>query len=259
MSVTIIGFGLIGGSIGKALVKEGWRIRYLDPHVPLTRAVTANAAHDRIEDIEAIPPGDLVVYATPVDVTRRLLAKYRLSNDITTVCSVMGPFSDLARVTDSRLVAGHPLAGAETSGFDASKADLFAGRRWFVDQEHVTDRVSQLIAACGSEERPVDPEEHDRALAYTSHLPQLLSTALASVIAESGIDVETFGGAGLKTFLRLAASDRAVWRPIFESNADALELGATDTIETIERILTGDDVAAFEAAQRVAARLAGGG
>lgn len=257
MSVTIIGFGLIGGSIGKALVKEGWRVRYLDPHVPLTQAVTANAAHNGVDDIEAIPPDDLVVYATAVDVTRRLLAKYQLPNEITTVCSVMGPFSDLARVTDTRLVAGHPLAGSETRGFGASRPDLFVGRRWFVDQERVSDRVSQLIAACGGTERPVDPEEHDRALAYTSHLPQLLSTALASVIGESGIDVETFGGTGLQTFLRLAASDRTVWRPIFESNAEALELAATDTIETVERILTGDDVAAFDAAQRVAALLAG--
>jgi prephenate dehydrogenase len=252
---TIIGLGLIGGSIGRRLQDQGWDVGFLDPKVSLNDARRAYAAARKVESLETIPADDLVILATPVDVAHRLLTKNELPNTITTVCSVMAPFADLARVSESELVAGHPFAGSESSGLDAAQIGLFSGKRWFLDRNTPNDRVQRMVETCGATVTWVDPEEHDRAVAFTSHLPQLLSTALAAAIANSGVDLELFAGSGLKTFLRLAASERNIWRPIFEANATAMEEGATDVIDTIETILTGSDAEAFQRANEVAKKL----
>ena len=252
---TIIGLGLIGGSIGRRLLDQGWDVGFLDPKVSLNDARRAYAAARKIDSLESIPAADLIILATPVDIARRLLASNFFSNDVTTVCSVMTPFAELARSGRPNIVAGHPFAGAEQSGLEAARIDLFQGKRWFVDKRSPSERVERLIESCGATATYVDSEEHDHAVAYTSHLPQLLSTALAAAIADSGVNLELFAGSGLRTFLRLAHSDAAVWRPIFEANAVALETAATDVIERIEAMLTGSDRDAFARANEVAKQL----
>src|SRR6476620_9500660 len=97
-SVTIAGLGLIGGSIGIALRKQGWFVRYLDPNVDLENARDAMAADERIEELE----GELIVLATPVDVALELEPHGQV---VTTTCSIMAPFK--------KYVAGHPFAGSE--------------------------------------------------------------------------------------------------------------------------------------------------
>lgn len=228
----IAGLGLIGGSIGHALRARGWHVQYFDPFVHDPRG----AANERVA---MFLPADVTVLATPVDVA---VGQLPLVQGLgTSVCSVMAPFRSI--------VAGHPMAGSEARGIEAARGDLFVGKRWFVDGAHPL--VDQLIADCGAVAERVDAEEHDRAVAMTSHLPQLLSTALGAYLADRE-DVLRFAGEGLRTFLRLAGSDASVWRPIFDANYANID---PDEVARIARaVLDGDDEA-FRKAQSVFARL----
>ncbi len=240
MRALIAGLGLIGGSIGMALRARGWRIAFRDPHVSLDEAVRAGAADD--EDDRNV---DVVVLATSVDVAVGLLKEIDAPL-ITSVCSVMQPLRAVAGAKN--FVAGHPLAGSHERGLGAARANLFEDKRWFVESRNY--EVEEMIRDCGAIGEVVDPREHDDAVALTSHLPQVLSTALAAYAQRSGVDAR-FAGTGLRTFLRLAASDASVWKPIVDSNRDAIDKHLAAVIE-IARAL---DEEAFADAQQFVKRL----
>ncbi|HKS23518.1 MAG TPA: prephenate dehydrogenase/arogenate dehydrogenase family protein [Thermoanaerobaculia bacterium] len=236
MRALIAGLGLIGGSIGIALRARGWRVAYLDPFVD-----DAGEAAD--ERVSAFVDADMVVVATPVDVAVEQVAERRGQGAgvVTSVCSVMGP---LRAVAGENFVAGHPFAGSEKRGLAAARGDLFVGKPWFVDREHPL--VAQLVDACGAKLEVVDAGDHDRAVALTSHLPQLLSTALA---AQLGSVDERFIGTGLKTFLRLAESDASVWAPVLTANESNIS-EHLDAVVRIAREMLRGDAGAFARAQR---------
>ena len=240
MRALIAGLGLIGGSIGMALRARGWRIAFRDPHVSLDEARRAGAADD-----DDGHDADLVVLATDVDVAVELLKEIEAPL-ITSVCSVMQPLR--AAAATKNFVAGHPLAGSHERGFAAADAKLFEGKRWFIDSRNY--EVEEMIRDCGAIGEVVDPREHDDAVALTSHLPQLLSTALAAYAERSGIDVR-FAGSGLRTFLRLAASDATVWTPVIDGNREAIDKHLAAVVEIARSI----DARAFEDAQAFVAKL----
>jgi prephenate dehydrogenase len=233
-TVTIAGLGLIGGSIGMALRSQGWFVRYVDPNVDLEQARAAMAADERIEEAE----GDLIVIATPVDIALSLKPK---GNVVTTTCSVMVPFR--------HYVAGHPFAGSEKNGLENGRADLFGDRPWFVDRDH--DDVRTMIEAIGARQVVVNPKQHDEAMALTSHLPQVISTALASLVEQKRID-PMFIGTGLKTLLRLAASTYEVWGSVLDANARNIGEAERELMRVINS-MTRDD---FDRARRFMAKFA---
>jgi prephenate dehydrogenase len=229
----VAGLGLIGGSIGMALRARGWHVSYDDPHVDADAARRAGAAD---EPAAGVSDADIVVIATPVDVALEMIGRIP-SVTATSVCSVMVPLRSIADERNLPFVAGHPMAGSQERGLAVARADLFNGRTWFVDREDAL--VSRLIADCGAKSDRVDAELHDRAVALTSHLPQLLSTALGALIDEHR-DVERFAGTGLATFLRLAGSDASVWRPLFEANRENVSASLDDLMRIVRQILDGD-------------------
>lgn len=245
-SVLIVGLGLIGGSAGIALRRQGWRVAYLDPHVSLEDAKRAGAADERLErsDIR-IGDADVIVLATPVDAAVALLQTLDTNAVATSTCSVMRPVRAAAR---GAFVAGHPMAGSQESGLAAARADLFEGKPWFVDAEDA--RVDALVRDCGAVLGRVDAEEHDAAVALTSHLPQVLSTALAAYLHERD-DLLRFAGSGLRTFLRLAGSDPGVWAPVLAANRDQLAPHAEAIAALVRQIIEGDPRDAFEKARAV--------
>jgi prephenate dehydrogenase len=232
----IAGLGLIGGSIGLALRRRGWHVAYFDSDPNLD---PGEAADERVASINS--GADVLILATPVDVAVNLLAAARAPR-ITSVCSVMAP---LRAVADDRFVAGHPLAGSASRGITAARADLFEGATWFIDRDDAT--VREIIAACGANAEVVDASEHDRALALTSHLPQILSTALAAYLHDQHINVR-FAGPGLRTFLRLAGSEASVWTPILEANRENLRPHIDAIAEIVRAIVEGDASSTFAAA-----------
>ena len=242
----VAGLGLIGGSIGQALRARGWHISYVDPNVSLEQARHAGAADVRVEDVHG---ADLVIIATPVDVALDMLASMT-SVPTTSVCSVMTPLREIADQRKLAFIAGHPLAGSQESGLDAARTDLFSGKSWFVDREDPL--VSRVIRDCGAKQEIVDGKSHDRAIALTSHLPQLLSTALGALIDDRGDP--RFAGTGLSTFLRLAGSDASVWNPVFDANHENVAAALKDVLRIAEEILEGD-AEAFTRAKRALAAL----
>jgi len=113
--------------------------------------------------------------------------------------------------------------------------------------------VREIIAACGANAEIVDAAEHDRAVALTSHLPQVLSTALAAYLHDQNIDLR-FAGPGLRTFLRLAGSDATVWSPVLDANRENV-LPHIDTIAKMASDIAEGDATAFAKAQKFFAKL----
>jgi prephenate dehydrogenase len=237
----IVGLGLIGGSVGMAAKRRGWRVRYVDDSVNVDEAINMSAADGRAD---AVRRDDFVLLATPVDAAVEWLAE----NDarlVTSVCSVMQPLREAAR--GRHFVAGHPMAGDTQRGLKAARADLFEGKRWFLDARDY--EVEELVRDCGASAELVTAEEHDRAVALTSHLPQLLSTALAAHLKDYP-EAERFAGEGLKTFLRLAGSHESVWESIINENANNIALHADAVERLVEEMLEGNVKAIFEKARR---------
>jgi prephenate dehydrogenase len=241
-SVLIVGLGLIGGSAGMALRRRGWRVAYLDPHVSLEDATRAGAADERVE---RIGEAEVVVLATPVDAAVALLQTLETKAVVTSTCSVMRALRAAAR---GAFVAGHPMAGSQDSGLGAARADLFEGKPWFVDAKDA--RVDALVRDCGAVLERVEAGEHDAAVALTSHLPQVLSTALAAYLHDRD-DLLRFAGSGLRTFLRLAGSDAGVWVPVLAANRDQLAPHAKAIAALVRQIIEGDPGDAFEKARAV--------
>jgi prephenate dehydrogenase len=239
----IAGLGLIGGSIGLALRRHGWHVAFFDSDPNLD---PGEAADERVTSLDV--DADVVILATPVDVAVRLLGVSRAPL-ITSVCSVMAPLRALAA---DRFVAGHPLAGSASRGITAARAELFQNATWFIDRDNAI--VREIIAACGATAEIVDASEHDRALALTSHLPQILSTALAAYLNDQNIDLR-FAGPGLRTFLRLAGSEAAVWTPVIDANRENLRPHADAIAEIVRAIVEGDATEFFRKANELSARL----
>ena len=160
-----------------ALRKRGWSVAFIDPNVTLDDARHAEAADKKVETIGV---SDVIVLATPVDVAIEMLSTQDSGNRTTSVCGVMQPLRSAA--ADRNFIAGHPLAGSHECGLRAARADLFRGKVWFVDREDAV--VDRMVSDCQARVELVTAEEHDAAIALTSHLPQILSTALAAVLEE---------------------------------------------------------------------------
>lgn len=238
----IAGLGLIGGSIGLGLRRRGWHVVFFDSDPNLD---PGEAADERVASLDV--DTDVLILATPVDVAVHLVTASH-APIITSVCSVMAP---LRAVADDRFIAGHPLAGSAARGIAAARADLFEGATWFIDHDDAT--VREIIAACGANAEVVDASEHDRALALTSHLPQILSTALAAYLHDQNVDLR-FAGPGLRTFLRLAASDASVWTPIIDANRENLR-PHVDAIAEIARAIVEGDATSFAKANDLFAKI----
>lgn len=219
-----------------ALRARGWHVCFSDPRVELAHAKGRGAADEKVDGAK----GDIVVIATPVDVAMKLDVTARIA---VTTCSVMGPFRKPG------FVAGHPFAGSEKNGLDSARPDLFAGHPWFVDRDDPEIRV--MIEATGALQVVVDPNEHDRAMAFTSHLPQVISTALASLVEQKHFD-PIFIGNGLRTLLRLAASSYEVWGSVLDANARNIGEAERELLRVMNA-MTGED---FNRARRFMAKYA---
>jgi prephenate dehydrogenase len=202
MRVGLVGFGLIGGSIARALRVSGgdWSVAAWSPSGRGPGRALADgaikAAASSVEDV--VVDADLVVLAAPPLACLELLDRLggslrdRLASDavVTDVASTKGQIIDRAVAAGLRFVGGHPMAGRETSGWEASSADLFVGRPWVVVPADPTDpaareRVESLARACRAESLLMTAAEHDTAVAAISHLPLVVAAALVEAVAES--------------------------------------------------------------------------
>ena len=245
--VTIIGTGLIGGSLAMALKARRSVLRVVgcDREDVLEQALSAGAIDQAQTDLGAACAGsDLVVLALPVsgiiDTIARIAKIVYPETLVTDVGSTKREICAAAErawggEASQRFLPGHPMAGKAEGGIANASADLFQGTPWLftplssgTPSGAATDFMD-AVKTFGAHPLLCTAEEHDRVCAYVSHLPQMLSTALANVVAEQedehgeeGIAPTQLAGTGLRSMTRLAASPYAMWRDIALTNADNL-------------------------------------
>lgn len=239
--LAIIGVGLIGGSLARALRDAGHVqeiIGYGRSLANLQHAVDLGVV-DRVETSlnKAVNGADMVVLATPVGIMPEILAGISPYLDkaavVTDVGSVKGSVVAAAqKAFGAKLgafIPGHPIAGTERSGVEASHAGLFAGRRVVLtplseNRPEGIARVRAMWQAAGAEVVEMGVEHHDEVLAATSHLPHLLAYALVDLLAqlEDRREVFAFAAGGFRDFTRIASSDPVMWRDISLANHTAI-------------------------------------
>jgi prephenate dehydrogenase len=228
--VLVVGCGLIGTSVGLALRGGAWGDVVLADHSDeaVAQAVQRGAGRRWDGQERAVVA---VVAVPPAAVPGALLGLQRLdiARTYTHVASVQAHLqAEVERLSpdSSRVVGGHPLAGRELSGPGAALADLFVGRPWAVcatpdSAVEAVEDVMALARECGASPIQVPALAHDRAVAVSSHLPQVTSSALAAVLVDPGlgsVDL-SLAGPGLADTTRLAAGDPALWVEILAANA----------------------------------------
>lgn len=229
--VEIVGTGLVGTSIALACRRAGIEVVLSDVSAEHVRTASGLGA-GRPKQAEDRPA--LVVVAVPPDHLADAIVAALSSGDavVTDVGSIKGrPLRDVtARVEAAQLVryvGSHPMAGSERSGPLAANAALFDGRPWAITP-HATssaaaiDAVSELVALCGAVATTLDPDEHDKAVARTSHLPHLAAVLVAGRLADAPADHLALSGQGVRDVTRIAASDPALWQQILGANSGAV-------------------------------------
>ena len=232
--IAIIGTGLIGGSIGLALRKKKIVRVGLDRPEVLRKAKQMDAIDQKAKNLnEAVDGSDLVILAMPVgeilDLLPRLASLVPPAILMTDVGSTKAEICRLAGKKLKNFIGGHPLAGKEKSGIENADSKLFVGKSWFLcpnGGSAAVARMKSFVRLLGARPAIVGPEKHDRILAATSHLPQLVSSLLAATVGElleeTGNRIKSYGGAGLKDTVRLAGSPFLVWKDIVTTNRKEL-------------------------------------
>jgi prephenate dehydrogenase len=256
--VLVVGAGLLGTSIGLALRGQGVDVALRDVSQENLRIATGLGAGNT--DASAVRPR-LVVVAVPPDHLGEQVAEALRDTDavVTDVGSVKSaPLAEVRRLAPEglrRYVGSHPMAGSERSGPFAGSAALFDGRPWAVTPHETADPaavavVEELARACGATPVIFAPEEHDRAVARTSHLPHLLAAVVAGRLADAPREHLALSGQGVRDVTRIAAGDPGLWQQIIAANTTALEGLLRDVRADVDHLLvalSGGDRAAIAA------------
>jgi prephenate dehydrogenase len=230
-TLTITGVGLIGGSIGMVARQRGLAKRVIGVGRDMSRLETARALgaidEGTLDLAHAVREADIAVFCTPVDrIADQVLEAAPACRPGTLLTDAGSAKAKIVAAIEGRLrdgvafVGSHPLAGSEKRGPEHAAADLFVGRWTVVTPSPGTDpaavaRTREFWEALGARVRLMTPEDHDRALAMTSHLPHLTAAALAGILPSELFDLTA---TGFRDTTRVAAGDPALWSAIFAQN-----------------------------------------
>jgi prephenate dehydrogenase len=245
LRVAVLGVGLIGGSIGLAAKERAQAdVSGYDPDASVgERALALGAIDERAAGIaEAVQGADVAFVASPVgtlaDTVRAALESAGPDCVVSDVGSTKAHVVDV--VNDERFVGGHPVAGAETSGVEHARADLFQGAVWYLTPHErssglLYERLHRLVVAFGARPVAIDAATHDRLLAAVSHLPHVLANVLVAQAARALGDGEPLPrvGPSFRDATRVAGASSEIWTDIYLSNREAI----ADEIDlTVERL-----------------------
>ncbi len=264
-AVTIAGVGLIGGSFALALRQAGFKGKIIGVSSPATvaAALDRGVIDQALPLAEAAAQSDVIYLAQPIERILETLSAIdgmvRPGTLITDAGSTKRAIVERARETihRGRFVGGHPMAGKEVRGVEAAEADLFRTRPYVLTAPD--PELERWIEKIGARIVKLEAAEHDRLVALVSHLPQLLSTALASLIAGHP-EAARVAGPAAADLTRLARSPYDIWRDIFSTNAteiDGVLAGAIAQLQTLrENLLSQPEMqATFARAAEAASQL----
>ncbi|MDQ3615257.1 MAG: prephenate dehydrogenase [Actinomycetota bacterium] len=247
--VRIVGAGLLGTSIGLALRRLGIDVQLTDVSMANLKIASGLGA-GRASSTDGGPKAQLVVVAVPPDHIAAEIGDALESSDavVTDVGSVKSqPLSQVGlRVSAaslSRYVGSHPMAGSERSGPLAASAALFDGRPWALTPHAGSDPsalelVATLARICGALPVTFTPEEHDQAVARTSHVPHVLAALVAGRLTDAPAEHMVLSGQGVRDVTRIAAGDPALWEQILTANGAALSSLLHEVRNDLDRLLT---------------------
>lgn len=276
-TVLIVGLGLIGGSLARALRSSGFSQRFIGygHRAPsLERGVALGVIDEYTLDLdEAVSHADIIVICTPT-----LTAATLLDEIMPRVTALAETEQRMIAVTDAasvkgnlysrgcelgggkmppQLVLGHPIAGSENSGVDASRADLYQDHRVILtpaagNDEGAIALIRSMWESTGAQVIDMSVEQHDLVLAATSHLPHVLAYALVDALARSehGEDIFRYAAGGFRDFTRIASSDPVMWRDISIANKSALLRaldGFTEHLAELRDAIESEDAGRLEA------------
>ncbi|MEO5345179.1 MAG: prephenate dehydrogenase/arogenate dehydrogenase family protein [Magnetococcus sp. YQC-9] len=240
--LTIVGVGLIGGSLARALKEHnlvGEVVGVNRTRDSLARAMELGVIdHWTTSAAQGVRGADLVMVATPVVTIPRIVEDFAVAlkpgavvtdagsvkGTVVAVCEAMMP-------KGVHFVGGHPIAGTEFSGVEASFATLYEGSRTILTPTEQTnsealERVRQMWEAVGSRVETMDVATHDRVLAATSHLPHLIAYNVVNTLSDLEDDIRAevfrYAAGGFRDFTRIASSDPAMWRDICVANRESI-------------------------------------
>jgi prephenate dehydrogenase len=250
--LAVFGFGLVGASLAAALreAKPSLRIVGID----LASVVASSAARALADELvdsadgsrirEVTEASDVCVLAAPVSVIAAQLPALLESAQVITDCgstkrSIWNAVSSSPR--RGRFVPGHPMAGGPDGGASQARADLFRGQTWLLCPENsdadAIARVESLIRLVGANSVHLPLEAHDRAVAYTSHAPQVLASALAVLTARAGAAIAA--GPAYRATTRSAGGAESMWRDIFSTNADEIGVALRQLASELSAVASG--------------------
>ncbi len=249
--ISVVGLGLIGGSIAKALkIKAGIKhIIGVEPdEIQLNMALKSNVideGHQKIGDF--LGRCSMVFICTPVSLCADMaieISKY-ISKDciITDVASTKTEIVNKikAKVPEIRFVGGHPMAGSERSGFQYSREDMFENAYYIIldsNDKNATHKVSEVAKSIGATPIIVDSQKHDSAVAVISHIPHVTAAALVNLLnseADFNIGLKIASG-GFRDITRIASSNPVLWKDITISNRQAVSKGIDNLIEILNSV-----------------------
>ena len=251
MKITIIGLGLIGGSIAKTLSgsKDHQILAFDTNQSSISNALENQSIQESLESLDELKrieyEDSLVIIATPPSVTTDILKSLEfLFNSSVTITDTTSTKSSLNKILEKfnfpeNIIFSHPVAGSHLSGEINSIDDLFKGKSTILSYHdsaaslHV-NRVMSLWTELGSKVSVLDAELHDQIFAYSSHLPHVAAYALLNTL--KGLDQDDlalFSGGGLGEFLRLASSSPEMWTDIFSMNEKNISSAINDLVQSL--------------------------
>ena len=237
--ITIIGVGLIGGSLARALKEKNLAkviFGYGRDHLRLEDAQKSNVIDDFSTSIkEAIVDAEIIVIATPVGTFQSILREIEpivsssvIITDVgSTKTDIVNSVNDVLRAKSSCFIPAHPIAGKEKSGFEVSDAKLFEGKKVIItpQENNLSESIKtieKMWKSVGAEVDFMSSESHDNLLGMTSHLPHMLAFSLVNYLVDQNPTASIYAGGGFKDFSRIASGDAVMWRDICLQNKDQI-------------------------------------
>ena len=237
--ITIVGVGLIGGSLAKALKEKNLAktvFGYGRDRSRLEEAKKLNIIDDYSTQIEeAVNHADIIVIATPVGTFRNIFSEVKplivddviISDVGSTKTNIVDIAKEILGDKSQCFVPAHPIAGKEKSGFEASDGNLYIGKKVIITP--IEDNSSESIQVIesmwknvGAEVDFMSPQSHDDLLGMTSHLPHMLAFSLVNYLVDQNPSASIYAGGGFKDFSRIASGDAVMWRDICLQNKDKI-------------------------------------
>ena len=237
--ITIMGVGLIGGSLARALKEKNLAkvvFGYGRDQSRLEVAQKSNVIDNFSTSIkEAIVDAEIIVIATPVGTFKKILEEIEpiVSSNViitdvgSTKTNIVNAVNAVLRTKSSYFIPAHPIAGKEKSGFEVSDAKLFEGKKVIITpQENNLPEsimvIKEMWQSVGAEVDFMSSESHDNLLGMTSHLPHMLAFSLVNYLVDQNPTASIYAGGGFKDFSRIASGDAVMWRDICLQNKDQI-------------------------------------